>query len=151
MATASLRIAPIHLIWALALAACAPRAAVTTGLGPTPTVFVADRLYLGRGIPGGGEVSDSALAAFMREVVTPRFPDGLTVFHTEGQWRDPSGEVVRERGLVLEIMHPRGQPGDSLIQRVATEYRVRFNQDAVLRSSAEVRVLLYMRPPAGGR
>ena len=55
------------------------------------TVMVADRLFFGRAIPGGGLVSEAEWTAFLANVVTPRFPDGLTVCPTEGQWTDPRG------------------------------------------------------------
>src|SRR5262249_4797549 len=43
----------------------------------SPSELVADRLYFGRAIPGGGSVSDAAWTKFLEEVVTPRFPEGL--------------------------------------------------------------------------
>src|SRR5687768_12410641 len=58
---------------------------------------VTDRLYFGRGVRDGETVSDSAWAAFLREVVTPRFPDGLTVYRAEGQWREDDGLILREQ------------------------------------------------------
>lgn len=55
---------------------------------PAGGTMVADRLFLGRQIPGGGMVSDADWTAFLAEVVTPRFPEGLTVWRAEGQWLD---------------------------------------------------------------
>lgn len=104
---------------------------------------VADRLYFGLAIPGGGMVSDSAWRAFLSDVVTPAFPEGLTVYRTEGQWLDPRGNLVKEPGVVVEVHHPRGVPADSVFERVATEYRVRFRQDAVLRTRTPAQVWLY--------
>jgi hypothetical protein len=108
--------------------------------------LVSDRLFFGRDIPGGGQVSDSAWAAFLAEVVTPRLPAGLTVWRAEGQWRDPRGDAVHEPVMVVEVLHPRGVPPDSTFDRIAAEYRRRFRQDAVLRATAEVRTLLYAAP-----
>ena len=103
--------------------------------------WVADRLYLGRSIPGGGTVSDGEWAAFLAEVVTPRFPDGLTVLRGEGQWRDAAGAVVREPSFVLELYHPPGAAADAAVEEIAAEYRRRFRQEAVMR----------VRAPAGVR
>ena len=111
-----------------------------------PQEQVSDRLYFGQAIPGGGMVSDSAWRVFLRDVVTPAFPDGLTVWRAEGQWRDPGGEIIREPVIIVEVVHPRGVPADSVFERIAHDYRTRFRQDAVLRTSAPARLWLYERP-----
>src|SRR5215210_5009412 len=67
---------------------------------------VADRLFCGRSIPGGGSVSDEEWTAFVDGVVTPRFPDGLTIWRADGQWRGKDGTLVHEPVMVIEILHP---------------------------------------------
>ena len=104
---------------------------------------VDDKLVFGRSIPTGGTVSDSAWDAFMREVVTPGFPAGLTVWHAQGQWLDPRGTTAREAVVIVEVVHPLGDPADSVFARVANEYRQRFHQDAVLRITLNARTELY--------
>ncbi|HEX2206294.1 MAG TPA: DUF3574 domain-containing protein [Longimicrobium sp.] len=136
------RLAPSLLV--LVLAGCAP--AVATA--PTATVraageqaWVSDRLFFGRDIPGGGSVSEEAWAAFLAEVVTPRFPEGLTVLRGEGQWRGANGAVVREPSFVVEITHPPSARVDAALDEIAAEYRRRFRQEAVMRvrTRAEVK------------
>src|SRR5205809_360222 len=57
-------------------------------------------LFLGR-----GKASDVRWRDFLVREVTPRFPDGLTVYETTGQWRDPARNViVREKSRVLRII-----------------------------------------------
>jgi uncharacterized protein DUF3574 len=109
-------------------------------------VMVRDRLFFGRNIPAGGTVSDSAWAGFMADVVTPRFPDGLTVFQGDGQWMDPRGTLVHEHTMVVELEHPPTAAADSAIVAIADGYRVRFHQDAVLRMTDTVRMRFY--PPS---
>jgi hypothetical protein len=47
--------------------------------------------------------------------VTPRFPDGLTVYETTGQWRDPATKAVtRERSRVLRIIVPADTARDKI-------------------------------------
>jgi hypothetical protein len=104
---------------------------------------VDDKLVFGRSIPTGGTVSDSAWDAFMREVVTPGFPAGLTVWRAQGQWLDPRGTTAREAVVIVEVVHPLGDPADSVFARVANEYRQRFHQDAVLRITFNARTELY--------
>lgn len=134
----SVRARAFALAWlALCAAACAPLAPATP---PASQPLVLDRLYFGRAIPGGGSVSDEAWSAFLRDSVTPRFPDGLTVWRAEGQWRETSGAIVREASFVLEIVHPDDAASEQAVQSVRADYRVRFRQEAVLRVSAPVRV-----------
>lgn len=124
---------------ALTLAGCA-RAPSTRA---TPTTVVSDRLMFGRNIASGGMVSDSAWNVFLAEVVTPRFPDGFTVFRTEGQWRGADGVIVREPGFVFEVNHPPGVPADSVFEAIAYEYNRRFRQEAVLRVRSRAEQWLY--------
>lgn len=131
-----------RLALALALGACAPAVHANA---PAPAAareaWIADRLYLGRSMPGGGTVSDEAWAAFLAEVVTPRFPGGLPVLRGDGQWRDARGVIVRESSFVLEIFHPAGAAADAALDEIAAEYRRRFRQEFVMRvrSPADVR------------
>ena len=56
---------------------------------------------------GRGNVSDFNWDRFLAAEVTPRFPDGLTVYDARGQWRNPqSGTISRERTKVVMIAMP---------------------------------------------
>ena len=144
----------VALVFPLASAACAQSGIMVGGPGVQVGIpvrrqalafgdTVADRLYFGRDIPGGGVVTDSAWDAFLREVVTPRFPDGLTVYRAEGQWRERDGRIVREASYVLEVMHPAGPSADSDLREVAEAYKRRFRQEAVMRATSPVRLRFY--------
>jgi hypothetical protein len=132
------------LLLGLSAASCAPAALGTpaaAGAAPAASrTSVVDRLYLGRSIPGGGTVSDADWDAFLREVVTPRFPAGLTAWRAEGQWRDASGSIVREHSFVLELIHAGGPQAEAAVGEIAAEYRRRFRQEAVLRVRDRVEV-----------
>jgi hypothetical protein len=102
-------------------------------------------LYLGRSIPpdveaaaaaGGREVSAAEWERFMAEVVTPRFPDGLTIIDAVGQYRDaavPNGGIVREPTKILLILHARDELIDESIDEIRREYAKRFRQKSVLK------------------
>ena len=118
--------------------ACAGRAA------PTPTApqvtcevgyaaMVRDVLYFGRNRPSGGVVSDAEWQAFLDQVVTPRFPAGLTVVAATGQWRGRSGAVEREQAEILTLFHAGDDAARRAVAEIATEYLDRFGQEAVLR------------------
>lgn len=98
---------------------------------------IADRLFCGRSIPGGGEVTDADVTKFLDEVVQPRFPQGFTVWTAEGRWHGGS-----EKTLVLEVTHPFEARDDRLMREIAEEYRRRFRQEAVLRVMTPARMEL---------
>jgi hypothetical protein len=101
---------------------------------------LADRLFCGLAIPGGGEVSEAEWRAFVADEVTPRFPEGLTIWRAEGQWRGPDGAIVREPSLVIEILHRPDLRIDEKIVAIAEAYKTRFKQDAVLRVTMPARM-----------
>ncbi len=114
---------------ALLLLACAP-AMQSSGLQDVVT----ERLYFGRNVANTLVVSDSAWAAFLREVVSTRLPDGFTIWPAEGEWRGPGEGPRREPSFVLEVVHPPRSAGtDSAIVAIIAEYKRRFRQESVLR------------------
>ena len=56
-------------------------------------------------IPGGGRVSESEWTDFLNCSVTPRFPNGLSVMESAGQWQNRAGEIDTEPSKVLVIVH----------------------------------------------
>ena len=81
---------------------------------------------------GRGRASDARWREFLAREVTPRFPDGLTVYETTGQWRDPARNViVRERSRVLRIIVPADAAAQDKIEALATAYKKQFSQKSV--------------------
>lgn len=133
----------ISALWTVVFAtsSCSTNAA-RSGLASSDRTeeVVLDRLYFGRAVPAGGEVSEDDWRTFLADVVTPRFPAGLTVLRSEGQWRDAKGVVIKEAGFVLELMHPGGLANDTTVRAIMREYRTRFGQEAVLRIQTRARM-----------
>lgn len=94
--------------------------------------WVKYQLFMGRSNQTGEVVDDAAWATFLGDTVTPRFPDGLTVFDARGQWRASEGQINRERTKVLVILAPPGEDGLRLIDEISDEYKRRFSQQSVL-------------------
>ena len=92
------------------------------------------RLFFGRSKGGEEVVTDEAWRAFLAEEITPRFPDGLSVLDVAGQWRDPSGTIVRERSKLLLILAPPGTSGMRRTDEIAQAYKRTFGQEFVLRA-----------------
>jgi hypothetical protein len=97
------------------------------------TSMVREVLYFGRNRPEGGTVSDAEWRAFLDEVVTPRFPAGLTVVQATGQWKGESGMVEQERSEIVTLLHDGGTAAREGVDELTAEYKRRFHQEAVLR------------------
>ena len=81
---------------------------------------------------GRSNVSDRNWDRFLAAEVTPRFPDGLTVYDAKGQWRNPQTQKIsRERSKVVMIAIPPGADNDARLQAVIETYKTRFKQQSV--------------------
>lgn len=98
---------------------------------------VQELLYFGTDTPSG-QITPEAWAQFLREMVTPRFPEGLSTWQASGQWRSVSGEIIREPSYVVSLVHPDGPLLNKAIQEIIIAYKTRFHQEAVLRVKATV-------------
>ena len=94
--------------------------------------FVGDLLYFGTTTPGG-IVSADDWADFLRTSVTPRFPQGLSVWPAAGQWLGKDGKIARESSFVLNVVHADDAAAEHAIQAIRQDYETRFAQEAVLR------------------
>ena len=119
------------------MAGCAGRASPSTTPSPScaigDTALVRDVLYFGRNRPGGGAVTDEEWQTFLDQVLTPRFPAGLTVVAATGQWKGKSGLVEQERSEVVTVFHSGDEAARRAIMEAVVEYKRRFRQEAVLR------------------
>jgi len=124
----------LALLAILAVASCSQSPACTLPLKPALEID----LYFGRDKPGGGEVSEAEWAAFLAESVTPRFPDGLSVLNVEGQHRDPTGRIVRERTKLLVVVVFDSPAHQGKVSEIVEAYNRRFGQHGVFRTEYPV-------------
>lgn len=94
-------------------------------------------LYFGLSRPKGA-VSELEWQIFVRDEVTKRFPDGLTVWEAEGQWLTPAGSIDREQSKVLLLVHADTPAARQSVQAVIQAYRTTFEQQSVLWESSRV-------------
>jgi hypothetical protein len=97
-----------------------------------------DTLYFGTQRQDGGIVSDAEWRQFLADVVTPRFPDGLTWWDGEGQWRDVKGALEHERTHILQLVHPSDARLNGAVVEIIAEYKRRFAQESVLHVRSDV-------------
>jgi hypothetical protein len=131
---------PSHLFMVgavVVIAGCAGRASPSATPSPScavgDTALVKDVLYFGRNRPGGGAVTDEEWQTFLDQVITPRFPAGLTVVAATGQWKGKSGLVEQEESEVVTVFHSGDEAARRAVMEVVLEYKRRFQQEAVLR------------------
>jgi hypothetical protein len=111
-----------------------PQADASCGIGSAAQVRTT--LYFGLGKPRGS-VSELEWQLFLRDEVTPRFPQGLTVWEAQGQWLS-QGVIGHERTKVLLLVHPDGADALKAVQTVIERYRKAFDQESVLWETARV-------------
>ena len=90
-------------------------------------------LFFGRDRYGMPNVSDAEWSDFLASVVTPSFPDGLTVFDGYGQWRNPAtGVIGRSPRVKIVLIAVKDAPDlASRLSAVIDAYKVRFHQQSV--------------------
>src|SRR5712691_2924438 len=89
-------------------------------------------LTCGRRIVGHIAVSETQWLQFIDNEITPRFPDGLSVFDASGQWRDPaSKKIVRELSKVVLIVLPGNAEDLTRLNELTEIYKRRFKQQSV--------------------
>jgi hypothetical protein len=117
----------------LALTACAQPGAPPVCTAPLKPAVGID-LYFGRDKPGGGEITEQEWNTFLAEVVTSRFPDGISVFDASGQYREPSGRMVRERSKRLVVVVFDAPAHRARVGEIIDTYKRRFGQYSVFRT-----------------
>ncbi len=116
---------------ALILGACSSAPALRCS--SSAQALIEDELFFGMSTPSGGQISEEDWRAFLRDEVTPRFPQGLSVVEAAGQWRGNDGSVVRENSRVLTLAHTDDAHNETAVQAIMAAYKTRFEQEAVMR------------------
>jgi hypothetical protein len=107
--------------------------------------YIRTQLFFGRSRTNGKEVSTEEFDDFLIQVITPEFPDGLTVLDGIGQFREADANImIREKAKILILFYPARTRRQSSrkIERIRAAYKKRFAQQSVLRvdDSSLVRV-----------
>ncbi|MCX5374949.1 DUF3574 domain-containing protein [Streptomyces sp. NBC_00091] len=88
-------------------AGSAPAAAAEQAAAGQGSAYISTHLYFGTGRHDGHPpITEEEFNQFVADVVTPRFPSGLTLQEGRGQWRDKEGDINRERSYELTVMYP---------------------------------------------
>ncbi len=105
---------------------------------PTPLSAVTAPVTLQRTELYFGGIARIAWDEFLAQVVTPRFPDGLTWYDAHGQWQTRLGEVTRQDSRVLILLHAATPEKDRLVEELREEFKTRYHEISVLRADVAV-------------
>jgi hypothetical protein len=109
------------------------------GCSPHP---VRSELYFGTSRQAQPDVSPQQWQQFVDEIITPRFPDGLTILEGAGQWRMSDGSLAKEKTHIVIIVHPGTADAQQKLNEIRDEYKKRFSQEAVLEIDEDARMNL---------
>lgn len=115
------------------LAACTPTPRLRCLPGSRQAVL--ETVYFGTA-NASGRVTIEQWREFVNQTVTPHFPQGLTWWRANGQWRNAAGIIEQETSYILQIVHPEDSSVGASIVEVAMKYREQFDQKSVLRLSS---------------
>ncbi len=94
--------------------------------------YIEYRVFFGRNNNDVEVVTDEAWQVFLEDQITPRFPDGLSVVDVNGQWRDSSGTIIKERTKLLIVLAPPGDKALELSKELIDEYKSMFKRGSAL-------------------
>lgn len=84
----------------------------------------------------GEAFGEAGWVRFVDEVVTPLFPDGLTIFEATGQWLSDRFESPPKLDTrVIVILHPDTEESDKRIEEIRRAFLELTGQQSVLRVS----------------
>ena len=111
-----------------------PRAILKRSDDDGPRRFVRTELFFGSAAPGDA-VSEERFLAFLDAEVTPRFPDGLTLFRGHGRFTGKDGVLVKEEPYMVILLHPSEdfRASNQKIEDIRRVYKSQFRQESVLR------------------
>ena len=112
------------------LGACTrPMEQCSPGMGPPVLVFT---LFFGQSVAGRGDVTDIEWRGFLDDTVTPNLPNGYTVIEANGAWMNPiTHTTIKEPTKVLLAALPFATGSLAIVNRIRTDYQIRFHQQLV--------------------
>jgi hypothetical protein len=120
-------------LFAVILAGALPHSARAEDCSAPAVAMRQTELFFGTDIKAHAAVTPQAWSRFLAAEVTPRFPDGLTIFEAHGQWRGADGRTVSENSHVLVVLYRPDDSSEAKIGAIRTAYEKRFHQDSVMR------------------
>ena len=97
------------------------------------TAMQQTQLWFGLSQPDGQLLSAQQWQSFVDQVITPAFPQGLSVMEAKGQWLGNNGVRVSENSRGVLLIYPPSTEKSQAINQIRTRYRQLFAQESVMR------------------
>ncbi|NER01153.1 MAG: DUF3574 domain-containing protein, partial [Cyanothece sp. SIO2G6] len=111
----------------------------TTEGNADPSVWLKTELYFGVANLEGRGISEEEWQAFINDVVTPLFQEGMTIYDAYGQWQNSSGKIARIRSKVLILVYQPSPQKEKGILTIEATFKEKFNQKSVMRLDIPVK------------
>lgn len=95
------------------------------------TKFNKVSLYFGTST-NEGIITNEEWSNFLDEIVTPNFPEGMTIHDTYGQWKRPDGGIVKEPGKVIVHIYDINEDKSENINAIINGFKERFQAQSVI-------------------
>lgn len=96
------------------------------------------RLYFGMSFQGGN-VTENQFNCFLDTAIAKRFPDGLTVYSVNGQWKQ-NDSIIKEKTKVVEIAGKNTLIIRKKIKIIRESYKNVFKQESVMFSKQKAQI-----------
>jgi hypothetical protein len=101
------------------------------------SLFMRTELVFGMSRSSGPDITEAEFQSFIDNQVTPRFPDGLTVLSGNGQFKDSTGAIIKEKSKLLILLYPFTRASSRKVDDIRSDYVTMFQQQSVLRTDEE--------------
>lgn len=101
------------------------------------STLIQKELFFGRNIANGEQVSEEEFQAFVDAVITPLFPEGLTVSDAKGHFLSSTGVLIEEPSKVVTLFVEDTAETEAEINQIVTAYVKQFDQESVLQTTNE--------------
>jgi Protein of unknown function (DUF3574) len=101
------------------------------------SIFMRTELVFGMSRSAGPDITETEFQSFIDNQITPRFPDGLTVLNGNGQFKDSTGAIIKEKAKLLILLYPFTRASSRKVDDIRGDYLKMFQQQSVLRTDEE--------------
>lgn len=107
----------------------------------TTSSWTRTELFYGAGRLPVDPEREARWESYINEVVTPRFPEGLTLLEGTGQWRVKEGQTPRRnRTRILILIHETTEENSHKVDEIRELWKEISGQQSVLRVSQPANV-----------
>ena len=96
-------------------------------------------LFFGTDRVGMAPINDSEWQSFVDNVITPRFPDGLSMYPVAGQYlQGMMVGLIKEKSYDVVLLHDGTDGPSQALEQIRATYKTQFKHEAVLRLDTAV-------------